>query len=373
MRSFSRCWCPQRNRRRLVQRRLTTRQQIGNTFRVSESTSGLNMSLCHMKRRFISDLEKSPGLFDLDSVQLSPPSSLCGDDVANVAEEHKKLGEEEYIPPAVLTPPQSNHGDEDYMGFAEDDFMDEDHSGGCSQGSPKIRFEPMITKEYPQSSCWSKKEEIFVVTKNTDREALNLSRTSLDEQHPQSEPLCLKVGPSTTTPQGGSTTPSGNDSPPQAPPHPTFIISPLQTLAPPTTFIINGNSYLVIPTGPSPTIGQKPSAGKSIQVARERAFKCTYPNCTKTYLKSSHLKAHVRVHTGERPYSCTVDGCEKKFARSDELSRHRRAHSGERKFACPLCDRRFIRSDHLMKHQKRHSNSKSSLNKNVSIKSYQLK
>ncbi|QQP57783.1 Kruppellike factor 11, partial [Caligus rogercresseyi] len=61
------------------------------------------------------------------------------------------------------------------------------------------------------------------------------------------------------------------------------------------------------------------------------------------------------------------------FARSDELSRHRRAHSGERKFACPLCDRRFIRSDHLMKHQKRHSNSKSSLNKNVSIKSYQLK
>uniref|UniRef100_A0A3B5B6P9 Kruppel like factor 5 n=1 Tax=Stegastes partitus TaxID=144197 RepID=A0A3B5B6P9_9TELE len=139
----------------------------------------------------------------------------------------------------------------------------------------------------------------------------------------------------------------------------------LHTMSPPPSYAATIASKLagILPQAPAttPTPAQNAvpvryNRRNNPDLEKRRIHHCDYPGCKKVYTKSSHLKAHLRTHTGEKPYRCTWDSCDWRFARSDELTRHYRKHTGAKPFQCAVCSRSFSRSDHLALHMKRHQN-----------------
>ncbi|CAO2626454.1 Zinc finger protein 574 [Lemmus lemmus] len=83
----------------------------------------------------------------------------------------------------------------------------------------------------------------------------------------------------------------------------------------------------------------------------ERRHKCSI--CGKMFKKKSHVRNHLRTHTGERPFPCP--DCSKPFNSPANLARHRLTHTGERPYRCGDCGKAFTQSSTLRQHRLVHA------------------
>ncbi|WVQ66749.1 uncharacterized protein L199_004940 [Kwoniella botswanensis] len=82
----------------------------------------------------------------------------------------------------------------------------------------------------------------------------------------------------------------------------------------------------------------------------ERPHKC--PNCGQSYLRASHLHAHMRTHLSPdaKPFRCEREGCDKIFWTATHLKRHHDVHDKAEVYACDQCDETFVKAHLLRDH-----------------------
>lgn len=98
---------------------------------------------------------------------------------------------------------------------------------------------------------------------------------------------------------------------------------------------------------------------------RLKKFLCPHAECGKAYTRPTRLAEHVRSHTGEvclspasdgadwaqKPFACSE--CSSTFGRDSHLKAHMRTHATEedKKYGCSECDKKFWTNQHLKKHR----------------------
>ncbi|WWC91960.1 uncharacterized protein L201_006913 [Kwoniella dendrophila CBS 6074] len=105
-----------------------------------------------------------------------------------------------------------------------------------------------------------------------------------------------------------------------------------------------------------PRLGSRSRSISAPACRTERKFICNHPGCDKAYFKPSRLAEHALTHTGERPHKCTE--CGQSYLRASHLTAHMRTHlpSEARPFTCERdgCGKSFWTATHLKRHENMH-------------------
>ena len=76
---------------------------------------------------------------------------------------------------------------------------------------------------------------------------------------------------------------------------------------------------------------------KKAATAVERPYTCEM--CGRKFIRATHLRRHMRIHTGEKPFACHI--CGRRYARGDYLRAHIHAHRRDRVHKCKHCNEIF--------------------------------
>ncbi|XP_023311185.1 gastrula zinc finger protein XlCGF46.1-like isoform X2 [Anoplophora glabripennis] len=84
-----------------------------------------------------------------------------------------------------------------------------------------------------------------------------------------------------------------------------------------------------------------------------KIFKCSYKNCTKSFLTAWCLRKHLHTHSESPKYICSKCGSE--FKTYGTYKYHQKTHDGKRNYLCTECGQTFLQSIHLKYHMWKHT------------------